>query len=99
MKLKQHDLACDEIKAHLENGKRVTKLALDWRERVKFMLQNDGTLKRVSYADALKEQNADIPKEDLAVKLDADFILVSEEIKELLEELTQGLGDDEGIDA
>ena len=34
------------------------------------MLQNDGTLKRVSYADALKEQNGDIPKEDLAVKLE-----------------------------
>ena len=29
----------------------------------------------------------------MAVKLDADFILASEEIKQLLEELTQGLGD------
>lgn len=63
---------------------------------MKFVLQNDGTLKRLSYAEALKDQNADIPKEDLAVKLDADFILVSEEIKELLEDLTKGLGDDEG---
>ncbi|MDW7547589.1 recombination-associated protein RdgC [Pseudoalteromonas peptidolytica] len=99
VKLKQHDLSSDEIKTHLENGKRVTKLALDWRERVKFVLQNDGTLKRLSYAEALKDQNADIPKEDLAVKLDADFILVSEEIKELLEDLTKGLGDDEGLES
>jgi recombination associated protein RdgC len=97
VKLKQHDLASDEIKTHLENGKRVTKLALDWRERVKFILQNDGTLKRLSYADALKEQNADIPKEDMAIKLDADFILITEEIKELLEELTAGLGDKEDL--
>jgi recombination associated protein RdgC len=97
VKLKQHDLASDEIKTPLENGKRVTKLALDWRERVKFILQNDGTLKRLSYADALKEQNADIPKEDMAIKLDADFILITEEIKELLEELTAGLGDKEDL--
>ena len=86
-------MSCDEVKSHLESGKRVTKLALDWQERVKFMLQNDGSIKRLSYSDTLKEENADIPKEDMAVKLDADFILASEEIKQLLEELTQGLGD------
>ncbi|MCO7189688.1 MULTISPECIES: recombination-associated protein RdgC [unclassified Pseudoalteromonas] len=97
VKLKQHDLASDEIKLHLEHGKRVTKLGMDWRERVQFTLQNDGSLKRLSFSDTLKEQNADIPKEDMAVKLDADFILVSEEIKELLEELSQGLGDQEDL--
>ena len=43
----------------------------------------------------VSSQNADIPKEDMAIKLDADFILITEEIKELLEELTSGLGDKE----
>ena len=57
------------------------------------MLQNDGSIKRMNYSETLKEENADIPKEDMAVKLDADFILASEEIKQMLEELTQGLGD------
>ena len=33
----------------------------------------------------------------MAVKLDADFILASEEIKLLLEELTAGLGDAEDL--
>jgi len=75
----------------------VTKLALDWQERLKFMLQNDGSIKRLSYSETLKEENADIPKEDMAVKLDADFILASEEIKLLLEELTAGLGDAEDL--
>ena len=75
----------------------MTKLALDWQERLKFMLQNDGSIKRLSYSETLKEENADIPKEDMAVKLDADFILASEEIKLLLEELTAGLGDAEDL--
>ena len=97
VKLKGHDLSCDEVKSHLKNGKRVTKLALDWQERLKFMLQNDGSIKRLSYSETLKEENADIPKEDMAVKLDADFILASEEIKLLLEELTAGLGDAEDL--
>ncbi len=92
VKLKQHDLSSDEVKAHLENGKQVTKLALDYQERLKFMLQNDGSIKRLSYSETLKEENADIPKEDMAVKLDADFILASEEIKQMLEALTASLG-------
>ncbi|MDN3385015.1 recombination-associated protein RdgC [Pseudoalteromonas sp. APC 3358] len=98
VKLKGHDLSCDEVKSHLESGKRVTKLALDWQERLKFMLQNDGSIKRLSYSETLKEENADIPKEDMALKLDADFILASEEIKQLLEELTAGLGDVEDLE-
>ena len=97
VKLKQHDLASDEVKNHLENGKVVTKLAFDWRERVKFMLQDDGSIKRLNYSETLKEENADIPKEDMAVKLDADFILASEEIKLLLEELVNSLGEPEDM--
>ncbi|MDE1138021.1 recombination-associated protein RdgC, partial [Escherichia coli] len=61
------------------------------------MLQNDGSIKRLSYSETLKEENADIPKEDMLVKLDADFILASEEIKQMLEELTAGLGDVEDL--
>ena len=33
----------------------------------------------------------------MLVKLDADFILASEEIKQMLEELTAGLGDVEDL--
>ncbi len=92
VKLKQHDLDSDEVKAHLENGKLVTKLALDWQERLTFSLQEDGSIKRISYADTLKEENADIPKEEYAAKLDADFILSTGEIDAMLTDLTQGLG-------
>jgi len=91
VKLKQHDLSSDEVKKHLDNGKLVTKLALDWNERIKFMLADDGSIKRISYSEVLKDENADIPKEDMAVKLDADFMLASEELKLLLSDLTQPL--------
>lgn len=91
VKLKQLDLSSDEVKKLLENGKQVTKLALDWNERIKFSLSDDGSIKRISYSDVLKAENADIPKEDMAVKLDADFILASEELKLLLNDLTKSL--------
>ena len=93
--LKQHDLSSEEVKNHLDNGKVVTKLALDWMERIRFILQEDGSIKRVNYAELLKEENADIPKEDMAVKVDADFILASDEIKQMLEALMTALGEPE----
>ncbi len=87
LKVKGHDLTSEEIKTHLESGKRVTKLSLSWGERVDFVLQTDGAIKRLSYSDMLKQENADIPKEDMAVKLDADFLLGASEVVQLLTEL------------
>jgi recombination associated protein RdgC len=87
VKLKGHELDGDEVKTHLEQGKRVTKLALNWSDRIKFNLQNDGAIKQVNYSDTIKEENADIPNEDMHIKLDADFCLVAGEIVQLVTEL------------
>lgn len=95
VKLKGHELDGDEVKAHLElSGKRVTKLALNWSDRIKFNLQSDGAIKQVNYSDTLKEENADIPKDDMPIKLDADFCLVAGEIVQLVTELI-----DSGLDS
>ncbi len=88
---KNHDLLSEEVKQHLDSGKIVAKLALDWRERLKLVLQADGSIKRVNYADMLKEQIADLPKEELLLKLDADFIICAAELSQLLLELSQAM--------
>ena len=94
VKLAWHDLKCNEVKAHLESGERVTLLRFEWKERLKFTLKTDGSIKRITYCETLKEENADIPKEEMARKLDADFFLASSEIVQLLLELLIGCGDD-----
>ena len=94
VKLKQLDLSSSEVKTHLDNGKLVTKLALDWNERIKFLFNDDGSIKRVHYSDILKDENADIPKEDMAAKLDADFMLASEEMKLMLNDLVNAFSTD-----
>lgn len=87
VKLKGHDLTCEEVLAHLESGKRVTKLALNWRSRIGFTLSNDGSIKQVGFSETIKEENADIPKEDMKVKLEADLLLGASELSQFLSEL------------
>lgn len=92
IRCKKQDLFSDEIAVHIEAGKLVTKLALDWQERVQLVLSDDGSLKRLKFSDTLREQNEDIDQEDFAQRFDADFILMTSELAALIKNLIEALG-------
>lgn len=89
LRCKRQDLSSDEIQLHLDSGKEVTKLAINWNDRLDCIIQDDLAIKRLKFADELLEQAADDGAEDHAVKFDADFNLMTAElalfIKRLLE--------------
>ncbi|EJF0838677.1 recombination-associated protein RdgC [Salmonella enterica] len=91
-RLKKQDLVCDEIATHLEAGKLVTKLALNWQDRVTLTMDDGFMLTGMKFADALVEQNDDIDREDFAQRMDADFILLSAELSCLTDDLINVLG-------
>ncbi|ATA24981.1 recombination-associated protein RdgC [Brenneria goodwinii] len=92
IRCKKQNLVCDEIAVHIEAGKLVTKLALDWQERVQLVLSDDGSLKRLKFSDTLREQNDDIDRDDFAQRFDADFILMTSELAALISNLIDALG-------
>lgn len=89
---KKEDLFNEEIKQHIDAGKMVTKLAIDWREKISFLFTSDGLLKRIKMSDAVMEQNSDIDKEDAAQKFDADFVLVTGELIQMLDDVDKAFG-------
>lgn len=91
-KVKKQDLTSDEIKTHIEAGKVVTKLAMDWMERISFTLSDSFMLSRLKFCDELRDQNDDIDREDALTRFDADFTLMTGELAALINQLVTSLG-------
>ncbi len=92
VRCKKQELVSDEVSTHIEAGKRVTSVGIDWQERIQFTLTDSLQLKRIKPADSLIEQNDDIDREDVAARFDADFCLMACEISVLIQELIIVLG-------
>lgn len=92
IRCKQQALDSDEMQNHFAVGKQITKLALEWEEHLSFVLQQDCSLKRLKFADNVRDKNADILKEDYAQRFDADFILMTGILAQLSERLLDAFG-------
>ncbi|MDH3001663.1 recombination-associated protein RdgC [Chelonobacter oris] len=92
IRCKQQALDSDEMQNHFAAGKQISKLALEWEAHLSFIFQQDGSLKRLKFADNVREKNDDILKEDYAQRFDADFILMTGILAQLSERLLDAFG-------
>ena len=90
------DLLSEEVESHLQAGKQVVKLTLDWEERLSLVLGEDLCLRRLRFAEALVSENDDFPDDDPAARLDADFALMSSALVELQQRLLVLFGGESG---
>ncbi len=92
IRCKRHDLTLPEIKNHLDNDKKVIKLALNWADRLSFVLDENLAVKRLKFLDLIQDQVADIDADTEIEKFDADFSIMTMELANFLPRLLELFG-------
>ncbi|WP_343292964.1 recombination-associated protein RdgC [Vandammella animalimorsus] len=78
----RHALEIEEIRSHLQAGKRPTKLALGWGERCQFVLTDTLQIKKLAMNDVATEG-----RDSSEDPFDADVALATGELSQLIQHL------------
>ena len=92
IKCKEQDLLSEEIVTHVKSGMQVMQLALDWQQKLQFIVDDSLTIKRLKFSELIVEQSNDRQAESMAEQFDIDFSLMTHEIKPMLADLVAALG-------
>jgi len=93
VRCRQQSLLDDEVQGHLQAGKTVVKLALNWRDRLSFLLDDQLSIKRLKFLELLQDERDNVETDDdPLLNFEADFKIMASEVEKLLEELLQALG-------
>lgn len=80
-----------DVAKHIAAGKRCTRLAMTWNDRVSLVLTDSLTIKRIAALDVIKE-SADASIQGADERFDADFMLMAGELSLMLADLVEALG-------
>lgn len=86
----KHPLDIDEVRQHIANGKRPTRLAMTWDDRVSFELTEGMQLRKIVFLEGTDGTSAiQDAKED---NFDADAAIATGELGQLVPDLLDALG-------
>ena len=85
VKYAKHPLDIEEIRAHIANGKSPTQLAMTWDSRVSFVLTDLGLVKKISFLKTALQSKDES-------SFDADVILVTGELSNMIPAIVDALG-------
>ncbi|MBU2887557.1 recombination-associated protein RdgC [Gilvimarinus agarilyticus] len=77
---KKLDLLDEQLIQHLETGMFVSKLAIQWKETLSCVIDDQFSFKRVKFSDALLERAGDRTPESLAEQFDHEFSIMGLEL-------------------
>lgn len=92
IRTKNQDLSAEEISNHIEFGKVVSKVELDWDNKASFILKDDLTMSRLKFSDELLDLRVDC--EDRVAQFNVDFVLMVNEIGNIFTKLIELLEGD-----
>lgn len=87
------DLSSAEVQAHIEAGREVTKLALNFEDSIEFVLGHDARLTGLKLAERLLDEQDSQSGDDYFANLDAEWQLWGMNLLRLLPRLADSLGE------
>lgn len=92
VRCKNQELDAAEVLNHINSGMFVTKVSLCWRESITFTVDSDLAIKGIKFDDVVAEKaNARNP-ESRAEQFDADFCVMTVELRALLTDFIAAFG-------
>ncbi len=91
IRCKNQDLATPEITNHLKTGMHVSKLALNWQERIEFVLDEKLLIKRLRFSEIIEEQVDELEIDDVVAKFDVEFTIMTLELSAFIKALVAAL--------
>lgn len=91
VRLKGQDLESDEIKTHLDAGKRAKQLSVMWGNVLSCSIMEDLSIKGLRFDD-IKEESASFEEESPAQKFDQEFVLMTLELSAFFKSLFSAFG-------
>lgn len=85
----KHPLDIEEVRQHIADGKRPTRLAMTWDDRVSFELTEGLQLRKIVFLEGTLDDAPASAKED---NFDADAAIATGELGQLVPELIEALG-------
>ncbi len=87
VRCKRQDLRSNEMRGHIQAGKRVRRLALTWDNRLQCIVDSDLSIKRLRFSDGVQSDADDREAESVQERFDADFVIMTSELARFLPRL------------
>ncbi len=92
-----HSPEHNELSKHITSGKACTRLAMTWKDRVSFVLNEEGDIRRITPLEVLSESRSLLNSDDVIEHFDAEMTLMFGELNGLLSDLSTVLGGERNI--
>ena len=92
IRARHQDLGSEEIIRHLQAGMVVTRLGLQWKDRLSCVIEDQLAVKRLEFTDIVQQQAEADSDADFAQQFDQDFAVMTLELNAFIEELITAFG-------
>lgn len=88
IRCQQQDLFSGSIQSLIKDGCQIKQLALEWQDRVGFVLVDDFSLQSIRFKDEIIAQVKEMEAETTQQIFNADFLIMTETLSSLFKELS-----------